>query len=207
MKLIGFSAGTESTALLVDSINKYGVDQLMVLTTILTTVNNKTYYKHYEATEYYTKEICKELGISNHKIAYRTMLGATNYGNFGLGYLISDAYILTLSHPTIDDYLIGGHSLDKYSSVRIRLARQLYDGVMEAYERSARYTCPLRDVTKLDQWNMIPDTIKPLVFTCELPYKNEEGIYLACNKCSKCAEFKICVTDKEVALQGATGVC
>jgi len=56
-------------------------------------------------------------------------------------------------------------------------------------------TMPLSRLTKLEQWEMIPDKIKPLVVTCEMMSKAEEMNQESCGTCKKCVELKAMFDD------------
>ena len=205
MKLVCFSAGTDSTAVLFDTINKYGIDQVMVLTTILLPFDNK-FSNHYTVTDTLTRKICTMLGIKKHVVSYRSVLGAFNFGYFGQMYITPDAYLLTLSHPEIDDVFLGGHNQDDIGSPRELLCIKIFDSVMSAYNRKATYSFPLTHKSKRELWDMIPKEYQPLVWTCHYPVINKETLS-PCGKCSKCLELMSLTNKKEVVLQGATGVC
>lgn len=189
MKLVCFSAGTESTALLFDTIEKYGIDQVMVLTTILLPSNN-LYSDHYTATDHLTRKMCKMLGIKNHVTSYKTVLGEFNYGYFGQMYITPDAYLLTLSHPEIDSVFLGGNSHDDLDSSRVKLTTKLFDMVMDSYSRNVTYTFPLKHKTKKQLWNSIPKEYQSLVWTCHSPV-TDNGTLFPCNTCHKCLELAL----------------
>ena len=63
------------------------------------------------------------------------------------------------------------------------LQQDSYDRVTAAWplaHPTVPLTAPLRHLSKLEQWNMIPDEIKPHVHTCILHY--------VCGECRKCQE-------------------
>ena len=197
MKVVLFTAGTESTALLIHTINMYGVSKVVALTTIINTVPTNPLHKHYTSTEFYTTKICKELGVK-HIIARKDSLGNEGIGWYGMLQFIPDAYNVVLADPAIDAVFVGAHSKDNHNSYHIQLGWTLFNRVMTFYKRYVQIFMPLKDISKADQYKLIPDNIKQYVWTCDFyesrVTKNGETIgYNRCHKCSKCVEFDLLV--------------
>lgn len=195
MKVVLFTAGTESTALLIYSIRLYGINNVVALTTIINTVPTNPFHKHYTSTEFYTKKICNELGVK-HMIARKDSMGNEMIGCYGMLQFIPDAYNVVLADPTVDAVFVGAHSKDNHNSGHIQLGWNLFNRVMSYYKRLVFIDMPLKDKTKLEQYKSIPDNLKQYVWTCDFyasrNTSNGETIsYNRCHKCSKCVEFDL----------------
>lgn len=85
--------------------------------------------------------------------------------------------LLTIYNPEIKHLYYGLNNEDT-SSVRPEM-RAKFAGMIEFMCGEDRLSTPLSHMSKADQWDLIPDDVKPLVLTC---YKG------VCGGCFKCKE-------------------
>lgn len=85
--------------------------------------------------------------------------------------------LMTVYNPGIKNLYYGLNSDD--SSARIPELRQRLVDMIRVMSDDAELCTPLMDKTKAEQWELIPDHVKPLVLTCY------NGV---CGECFKCRE-------------------
>lgn len=202
MKLVLFSGGVESTALLVDTINKYDVHNVIALTTIIQDSSDNFYRPLYEATEFYTPKICKILGVTQ-ILSHKSKVGPGQVPNFSTLQFIADAYNFVLANNKITHVFGGVNSSDLGATPEeekkvphLALARKLFESVMETYNLDVKYEYPLSHLSKLEQYKLIPDNLRPYIWTCYRYSKRTLDGFTPCDTCFKCLELKNQVFDK-----------
>jgi radical SAM superfamily enzyme YgiQ (UPF0313 family) len=116
--------------------------------------------------------------------------------------LFSVAHIVVSRNPAFTEVWYGENSnhADETERLREYSAQVLHDQAWKILHPTVKYSSPLEHVTKRQQWNMIPDQVKPMVVTCTQQFHNYpvatpptisfEGITMrGCGRCGKCCEF------------------
>lgn len=190
--VVAFSAGTDSVAALVDSINKYGKENVIAYMIVISTDKGRL-VNWQAAQEFYGRKICEELGVQ---------------------LVVNKKYMVSGSHTVSPDiyewayclimYCLGnheveravyGHSSDDRTHKHVILWWDIFDMCMKAQERNVTMEHPLSGISKRDCYNMIPESIRKYIWTCITPtsiIKGKNDVvkgYVPCGKCGKCTEF------------------
>ena len=167
--LILFSGGVESTALLTTA----GPNDILV--TI------KPIIKNYIAT-YNPNTVEKIASYYNKKINYVTINIPSTGNNFvhQIWYFVSIASLWVARDPSITSVVSGRHS--KEPTPENKPAFDILLSAWNVMHPTVPFLFPNGHLTKLEQWNMIPADVKPLVSSCFFTPK--------CGTCHKCKEVK-----------------
>lgn len=108
-----------------------------------------------------------------------------------LNWLVFVAHLLTQSRNNVSDIWYGRNSYDiTYSEQTLRELQDVNSNwknwkALNAWKElqpTIPFHSPLENLTKKEQWSMIPDNIKPWVNSC---------LFMTnCGQCTKCREFK-----------------
>ena len=117
-------------------------------------------------------------------------------------HLFSVAHIVVSRNPAFTEVWYGANSSHADESERSReySAQVLHDQAWKILHPTVKYSSPLEHLTKRQQWNLIPDQVKPMVVTCTQQFHNypvatpptisfENITIRGCGRCGKCREF------------------
>lgn len=171
-KLIFFSGGVESTALLC-----YAKSDDIVIT-----MNH--WYPHevktYDATSVEKIAAYFGLGINYVDITIPTVPGL--YGrDHQTASFTSVAHLWVVKHRSISEVWSGRNSAEAPDPNDLSIFKVREQKVWERVHPNIPYRRPLEHLSKIQQWKLIPDSIKPLIKTC-IYHSN-------CGHCFKCVEF------------------
>lgn len=93
---------------------------------------------------------------------------------------------ICVSMKTIKEVAIGMTASDKSSvlSARVERANKIFD----AFGTKAKKVYPLEDLTKKQVYDMIPEDLRALSWSCRTPIYTENNI-ISCGKCKTCKEI------------------
>lgn len=174
-RLILFSGGVESTAMLTQAKHE----------DILVTVS-KTYRNY--ALGYNQTSIEYIASYYNKKIQYTEINIPVDTNSFvhQMWYLQAVATLWVVKDQDITEVWCGRHSTDLEKPE----LRSFIDKMMSIWDYThpnVPFNHPLDHLTKLEQWNLIPNEIKQYVSSCSTG--------LRCGNCYKCKEFLELVGD------------
>lgn len=92
------------------------------------------------------------------------------------------------SFPNIKEVALGLTKTDiSSSSVSERIERG--KKIFGSFNTKANKLYPVADMTKEEIYNMLPEELRSLTWSCRTPLYKEDKI-LSCNKCKSCSELK-----------------
>lgn len=188
--LVAFSGGVESTALLEYCVNLYGKDSVVALTT---SVVNDPLFSGHKPQRLYTQMIAQRYGVRHHIVDRHVPPNTGKFPTFSVFLWGHDALMYCLGNRNVTRFVSGVHS-EEHHHHQAALLIQLFKDVIAFNRLPTLREHPLENVSKLDQWNMIPDDVKPLVWYCA-GYKSRTAdgertiSYEKCGVCTKCNEF------------------
>ena len=183
--MIMYSGGVESTALVVHALK-----QEHNITLIHVIHNNKSQKEH---------RACR--GTSYKHFGNLPVLAITiQKNNFDLkyGHQHRDVSIwfavamMIAGRGAWDEVWYGTHNKDNQD--KIPNMEKAWDAMMDIIERKTKIISPLRNKSKLDQYNMLTPEVKECIISCAViadGARNEP-----CGECMKCQEFKQLVTNR-----------
>jgi 7-cyano-7-deazaguanine synthase in queuosine biosynthesis len=179
MRLILFSGGVESTALLTIAEKQ----DILLLSDLP--------FKNYQTG--YDRAKCEQIAdyFGNRIVFYEcSMPDDGNKWQHQIHWLMTAAHLYVNSRDDITEVWHGrsqdenrkmsSHKVDTYSK---------HEEAWRILNPKIKLFKPLEFLSKKQQWNLIPDDVKPLVNSCI--YNNK------CGTCSKCKEFKLGVNNEE----------
>ena len=167
--LILFSGGVESTALLTTA----GPDDILV--TI------KPVFRDY-LPSFNTNNIETIAKFYNKNVNYSSVIIPSTGDKFvhQIWYFVAVAGLWVAKDPSITRVVSGRHA--KEPTPENKPAFDILLSAWDIMHPTVPFLFPNGHLTKLEQWNMIPDNIKPLVSSCLFTP--------ACGVCHKCEESK-----------------
>lgn len=94
---------------------------------------------------------------------------------------------ICLSMPFIKHIAIGMTSTDlNNQTLSNRIVRS--QKILDAFTTATKIY-PVKDMTKKEIWESLPDEIKELTWSCRTP-RYKDGIPLRCNRCNTCKELE-----------------
>lgn len=189
--VVAFSAGTDSVAALVDSIDKYGKENVIAYMIVLATDKGRT-ISWQEAQEFYGRKICEELGVE--LIVNKKHIATGAHSVFPDIYEWAHCLIMYCLGNKEVERAVYGHSSDDRTHRHVILWWDIFDMCMKAQERNVTLEHPLSGLSKRDCYKMIPESVRKYIWTCIKPtatIKGKNGVkgYVPCGKCGKCTEF------------------
>lgn len=132
-------------------------------------------------------------------IQYMKSLGDFNYSESTHAYpcfnnrFIWDSDIISfvagnicMQCPWIEEVALGMVATDESECVSERIERA--NKVFYAFTASAKKVYPVRELTKQQIYDLLPDQLRKLTWSCRTPTYNS-GVPNACNKCQTCQEI------------------
>jgi 7-cyano-7-deazaguanine synthase in queuosine biosynthesis len=190
--VVAFSAGTDSVAALIDSINKYGKENVMAYMIVLFLQNKRT-IPWQEAQMFYGKKICDELGIEL-IIDRRAIVSGGHRVEPDIYEWAHCLIMFCLGNKEITK-AVYGHSADDRTHRHVLLWWEIFDMCMKAQNRAVTLEHPLSNISKQGCYSIIPENIREYIWTCVKPkgvVRGKHGLkrYVACGDCGKCKEFQ-----------------
>lgn len=189
--VVSFSAGSDSIAALLDSIKKYGRENIIAYMVVLSTDKGRMFLWQ-EAQLFYATKICEHLGVKLVVNERNMVTGGHNVS--------PDIYDWC---PALIIYCLGNKDIaravdgfmgDDTPHKHALLWWDIFDKCMKTNDKDIALEHPLKDTSKLDCYNMIPEELKKYVWTCTNPNGKIAGAagikaFIPCGKCGKCLEF------------------
>jgi 7-cyano-7-deazaguanine synthase in queuosine biosynthesis len=94
---------------------------------------------------------------------------------------------ICLSVKEIEEVAIGRTKSDAGSQINNRAARGTK--IFESFDTGARKVFPVKDMTKKEIYDMLPEDLRKLTWSCRTPIYLENDIK-KCGKCKACNELK-----------------
>lgn len=190
--VVAFSAGTDSVAALIDSINKYGKENIIAYILVLATDKGQVYLWQ-EAQLFYAKKICEELGVEL-VVNTKNMVSGGHNVSPDIYEWCHALIIYCIGNKDIARAVDGFTSDDVYHKHAL-LWWDIFDRCMKANDKSIKLEHPLTNISKQDCYSMISENIREYIWTCIKPkgtIRGKQGIkkYVACDECGKCKEFQ-----------------
>jgi len=190
--VVAFSAGTDSVSALVDSINKYGKENVFAYMIIICTDKGRPFFWQ-EAQMFYGQKICDALGVQL-VINQRNLVTGGHNVRPDIYEWAHSLIMFCLAQQEIEK-AVYGHSADDKTHRHVLLWWDIFDMCMKAQKRAVTLEHPLSGISKRKCYAMIPENIRQYVWTCTEPtgtLKGKQGLkgYVACGKCGKCREFQ-----------------
>lgn len=170
MKLVLFSGGVESTAML----------NLVSDKDIVTTLRDNSSDIPNSYNQDAVENICGELGI---KVHYTDLSIPIRHERPNLYQFLTFVHVAGLwvtRFPKITEVLHGLNADEPRGYFKEIFDR--YINIWNSFYPNTKFVFPFKDMKKIDIWNLIPERIKPLVISCNQP--------IPCNHCNKCVELK-----------------
>jgi 7-cyano-7-deazaguanine synthase in queuosine biosynthesis len=193
--VVAFSAGTDSVAALIDSINKYGKENVIAYMIVVISKDDapRTFRMH-EAQQFSAENICEILDVE--LVVDKQILVTKGHTVHPDMYQWAHSLIMyCIANKDVSAALYGQSSDDTYHE-HAYLWREIFEKCMKAQKRNVSIEVPpLLHLSKKQAYDTIPESIKKYIWTCARPIgftKEKDKIteYIPCNKCSKCLEFK-----------------
>ena len=189
--VVAFSAGTDSVAALIDSIDKYGKENIIAYILVLATDKGKVYLWQ-EAQLFYARKICEELGVEL-VVNTKNMVSGGHNVNPDIYEWCHALIIYCIGNKDIARVVDGFTSDDVYHKHAL-LWWDIFDRCMKANDKMIKLEHPLANTTKKTCFDMIPKQIQNYVWTCTRPKGKTIGskgikAYVPCGTCGKCMEF------------------
>ena len=179
-RLIFFSGGVESTALLCHA----GPNDTVI------TMNH--WYPH-EVKTYDHTTVEKNAAHFGLRINYVDIKIPTLPGLYGrdhqIASFISVAHLWVAKDKSIKEIWSGRNSAEVPDPTDLSIFKVREHNAWEFAHPNIPFHRPLEHLSKLEQWRLIPDIVKPLVKTC-IYHKN-------CGHCFKCVEFQQMLTQHD----------
>jgi 7-cyano-7-deazaguanine synthase in queuosine biosynthesis len=197
--VVAFSGGTDSVAALIDSINKYGKENVIAYMIVVISKDDapRTFRMH-EAQQFSAENICEILGVE--LVVDKQILVTKGHTVHPDMYQWAHSLIMyCIANKDVSAALYGQSSDDTYHE-HAYLWREIFEKCMKAQKRNVSIEVPpLLHLSKKQAYDTIPESIKKYVWTCAHPLGrvlngNEIKRYMPCGKCEKCVEFntKVC---------------
>ena len=189
--VVAFSSGTDSVSALIDSISKYGKENVRAYMIDVIYKEDQSFKLH-EAQVFYAKKICEYLDVE--LIIDKQLLVTKGHKVFPDIYQWAHCLLMYCIANLEITKAVYGHSADDTTHKHVILWRDIFARCMEAQNRDVTLEYPLIHLSKKECFEMIPDEIKEYVWTCTHPLgtvQGKHGIkrYVPCGKCGKCTEF------------------
>lgn len=174
-RLILFSGGVESTAML----TKANCDDILV--TVLEVYGRPVTGLHLSNIEHIAKYYNKQIHYVKANIPINPPMFVHQ-----MWYLHALTTLWVVKDPDISEVWCGRHSTDLQDpNLRSFIDRMM--GIWNLTHPNVPFNHPLDHLTKLEQWELIPDKVKLFVSSC--------SINSQCGICSKCKEFSELIGD------------
>jgi len=177
-----FTSGVESTALI-----EHAIKENVQFDLVHAEYSNKSWNEtphckniavHYDK-EVYTLAVRNDRFNEDYPDVHRDVV-------LWLGYSMG-----ALQRANYDEVWFGNHrgEMDDTNSWKMFDA---WDIMIElgGMNHTTELKCPLMELTKHEQWCMIPDNIKPLCVGCEWLTNDDNDNPILCGKCGKCREWE-----------------
>ncbi len=193
--VVAFSGGTDSVAALIDSINKYGKENVIAYMIVVISKDDapRTFRMH-EAQQFSAENICEILGVE--LVVDKQILVTKGHTVHPDMYQWAHSLIMyCIANKDVSAALYGQSSDDTYHE-HAYLWREIFEKCMKAQKRNVSIEVPpLLHLSKKQAYDTIPESIKKYIWTCARPIghtKEKDKIteYIPCNECSKCKEFQ-----------------
>lgn len=188
--LVAFSGGVESTALLHYCVEKYGKDSVIALTTCVVNDNN---FAGHRPQKFYAQKITEYYSVRHHIVERNVPPNTGKFGMFSVFLWGHDALMYCLGNRNVTRFVSGVHSKEHHhhqASLLINLFKEViaYNHLKTIREH------PLENLSKKEQWDMIPPQVQQWVWYCsgylKRTVQGERTLsYEKCGRCPKCKEF------------------
>ena len=91
------------------------------------------------------------------------------------------------SLPTIQKVALGMTASDTGDAVNERAERG--KKILSAFT-NAQKIYPVQDLTKIQIYNLLPQDVRDMTWSCRTPIYNTDGVPSVCNQCKACIEMK-----------------
>ena len=74
---------------------------------------------------------------------------------------------------------------------RMERAQKIVDAVysIETFKTRPEYIFPVVDLTKKEIYDMLPEEVRNLTWSCRYPKQDEKSNWIPCNECPTCKEI------------------
>ena len=192
-----FSAGVDSTAVLLHAIDQVGKDNVVALTT---SVSPQIISLH-KAQNFYTSKICEMLEVKHHIIKSSFIPNSDKINFWGYHYWVYDALSYALGNRNSINRVWWGLNKDDEVHRFIVMHEKMFNYATEIHKVETKLIAPLRHLPKIEMYQRIPKKLLPFVWVCDF-YKskianNDKTLkFVPCKKCKKCKEFDTLVLSK-----------
>ena len=193
--LVAFSGGVESTAVLHHMVQTHGASNVRALYVCKREDENNIVGidKLYRAEKLYTKLIAQHYGVTLTTVERDFVDGTSSIPRYSPHLWSQEALALCLIDRDFTELASGLHAGEQPAGHAL-LIQDYFLKVMEHEGLNVQRTRPLSHLTKKQQWDMLPEQVKTMVWYC-VNYQSRQVIngqttsFTRCGTCAKCQEF------------------
>lgn len=192
--VVSFSSGSDSVAALIDSIEKYGRENIIAYMVVLSTDKGQTYLWQ-EAQLFCAKKICEYYGVEL-VVNERNMVTGGHNVSPDIYDWCPALIIYCLGNKNIAR-AVDGFMADDVQHKHALLWWDIFDKCMQTNDKDIKLEHPMMYTSKRECYDMVPEELRKYVWTCTKPKGKVIGSggvvkgYVPCDgECGKCKEFK-----------------